>query len=240
MSPLTGLYERAYLPACSVEDTSVLVQRTIEGVPGAWSALQALIEPTIVQIVRRHRDLRRKGLADQPDDVSEVRTAALERLARNGFQNLRNFVEQTAERPRSESFDSWLYGVVDFAIRDHLRKRFGRAPKLPSTEASRPQPSKRDLQSQAGRLDDEGEDPQRGLLEVVSVTTRLTLGEILAFIHSTFSPAEVNAIQLYYVDGSGYEDIAVALSLRDAKEAEQLIRRLNARLRHRFLPRTKV
>jgi DNA-directed RNA polymerase specialized sigma24 family protein len=220
----------------SVEDTSVLVRRTVDGVPGAWPALQALLEPAIAQIVKRHRDLRRKGL-DRPDDVAEVRTASLERLARNDFQNLRKFLEQVAEHPRSESFDAWLYGVVDFAVRDHLRKRYGRAPKLPSTDASRPQPSKRELQSQAGRLDDESEDPQRSLLEVVSVTTRLTLVEIFAFIADTFSPAEVTAIQLYYVDGNGFAEIADALALPDAKHAEQLIRRLNARLRHRFVPR---
>lgn len=67
-------------------------------------------------------------------------------------------------------------------------------------------PSRRDLQSHAGRIDDE---PERNLLSVVGVTTRLTVAEIMAFIAKTFSPDEVRAVQLYYVDGHGYDAIAV-------------------------------
>src|SRR5688572_3720489 len=181
----------------------------------------------IVRIALRHRDLRRKGLAEQADEIADVRTSALVRLAANGFHNLRNFVEHSAQAARPESFEAWIYGVVDFAIRDHLRKRFGRAPRAAEVAAGGLLPSKRDLQSHAGRIDDE---PERNLLSVVGVTTRLTVAEIMAFIAKTFSPDEVRAVQLYYVDGHGYDAIANALALRDAKDAEQVIRRLNARL----------
>ena len=221
------------VPQARVEDTLKLVERVLAGELAAWTLLQAELDPLIVRMVRRHRDMRRKGLAEQVDDVAEVRTAVLERLAAHDFQNLRNFTARKLEGERADSFEGWLYGVVDFAIRDHLRKRFGRAPKVPAAQGGGVQPSKRDLQSHAGRLDLE---PERNLLSVVGVTTRLTLAEVLAFITESFTPEEVKAVQLYYLEGQGYAEIAGALALSDAKQAEQLVRRLNARLRYRFAP----
>ncbi|HKU38439.1 MAG TPA: hypothetical protein VJR89_09840 [Polyangiales bacterium] len=215
-----------------MQDTLQLVQRTVGGDTQAWSALQAQLDSMILRMARHHRDLRRKGLADREDDLAEVRTAALERLATNDFHNLRSFVERSADAPQASSFESWVYGVVDFAVRDHLRKRFGRAPKLTAAQTGRPQPSKRDLQSQAGRWDDE---PDRNLLTAAGITTRLTVAQILAFIANAFTAEEVRAVQLYYVDGRSYEEIASELALPDAKQAEQLMRRLNARLRYRFV-----
>jgi DNA-directed RNA polymerase specialized sigma24 family protein len=215
-----------------VEDTLKLVARVLEGELEAWTALQAALDPLIVRMVRRHRDMRRKGLAEQADDIAEVRTAVLERLAAHNFQNLRTFTARL-DAERSESLEGWLYGVVDYAIRDHLRKRFGRAPKLPAAQGGGVQPSKRDLQSYAGRLEP---DSERDLMSVAGVTTRLTLAEVLKFITETFAPDEVKAVQLYYMEGQGYPEIAGALALADAKQAEQLIRKLNARLRYRFSP----
>ena len=174
--------------------------------------------------------MRRKGLANQADDVADVRTAALERLANHNFQNLRNFIAHSSGSQRPDSLEAWRYGVVDYAIRDHLRKRFGRAPKRPAAHGN-VQPSKRDLQSHAGRLDTE---PARDLLSEMGVTTRLTLAEVRAFIVQSFSPEEIRAVELYYSQGQDYAELARALSLPTPKQAEQLIRRINARLRYRF------
>jgi RNA polymerase sigma factor (sigma-70 family) len=216
-----------------VDDTLKLVQQTIDGDIAAWTALQTLLEPTIVRIARRHQGLRRKGLAEQVDDIAEVRTSALQRLKANGFHNLRNFMERNAQSAQGESFDSWLYGVVDFAIRDHLRQRYGRAPKVPAAQGGGVQPSKRDLGSRAGRLDDE---PERSLITAAGVTAHLTVAEILAFIAENFSESEAKAMRLHYLEGRSYAEVASELELSDAKRAEQLIRRLNARLRYRFAP----
>lgn len=217
-----------------MEDTQKLLESTVQGDTASWVALQAELEPVITRMARRHRDLRRRGLGEQPDDIAEVRTASLERLAAHDFRNLRDFLARRAQLSQPESFESWLYGVVDFAVRDHLRKRYGRAPKVTAAEGGGVQPSKRDLQSLAGRWDDE---PERKLLEGLGVTTRLTMAEIAAFIAESFSADEAAAIRLYYVEGQTYPEIASALSLQDSREAEQLIRRLNARLRYRFAPR---
>jgi RNA polymerase sigma factor (sigma-70 family) len=215
-----------------VDETLKLVRKTIDGDVAAWTALQSVLDPVISRIARRHQNLRRKGLADQVDDIADVRASALERLKNNEFHNLRSFMERHAEA-QAESFDSWLYGVVDYAIRDHLRQRFGRAPKLPAALGGGVQPSKRDLGSRAGRLDDE---PERALLTAAGVTTHLAIAEILAFIGENFSADEATAIRLHYLESRSYEEIASSLGLRDSKQAEQLIRRLNARLRYRFAP----
>jgi DNA-directed RNA polymerase specialized sigma24 family protein len=219
-----------------VDDTLKLVQKTIDGDTAAWTALQMLLDPTIVRIARRHQGLRRKGLADQVDDIAEVRASSLQRLKANSFHNLRSFMERHAESAQGESFDAWLYGVVDFAIREHLRQRFGRAPKVPAAEGGGVQPSKRDLGSRAGRLDDE---PERNLLTAAGVTTHLAVAEILGFIAENFSEDEAKAMRLHYLEGRSYAEIATELELRDAKQAEQLIRRLNARLRYRFAPQNE-
>ena len=218
-------------PSYTVDDAKSRVQRILQGDLTAWTELQTEIEPVILRIARRHKSLRNKQLADKPDDLADVRTAALERLAQKDFQNLRNFSERDANNENPESFESWLYGVVDYAIRDHLRKRFGRAPKVPSAQSGAVQPSKRDLQSRAGRLDDQ---PEHALLTAAGVTTRLTVAEVMAFVASAFTEQEAGAIRFYYLEGRAYEDIAQELALDDAKQAEQLIRRLNARLRYRF------
>jgi hypothetical protein len=209
-----------------------LVRGTLAGEPSAWPALQAALLPTVQAIARGHRSMRAKGLAMQPDDVAEVVASTFERLARDDFQNLRRFLERSEQSEGADSFDSWLYGAVDFVVREHLRRRFGRAPRRDATP-QRPQPSKRDLQSHAGRLEDGELD--RMLLSQVGMTTRLTAAQIFAHIERDFAPAEAQALRMYFQQDASFDEVAQALSLADAREAERLIRRLNARLRYRFL-----
>lgn len=217
-----------------MEDLEELVRRTLAHEPGAWPALQAAAQPLILSIARGHRGLRAKGLSTAPDDLAEVVAATLERLARSDFANLRRFTSHAADARGSDgaSFHGWLYGIVDFVIREHLRRRFGRAPTA-AAKAERPQPSKRDLQSRAGRLDDGELD--RLLLTQVGMTARLTVAQIFAYIQRDFAPDEARALRMYFSDDAGFDDIAAALGLADAKEADKLIRRLNARLRYKFL-----
>jgi DNA-directed RNA polymerase specialized sigma24 family protein len=215
-----------------MSDLHQLVQRTVAGEAAAWAALQVAVVPTVQAITRAHRGMRSKGLAAQPDDVAEVVTVTLERLARDNFQNLRRFCERSEQAGQPDSFDAWLYGTVDFVVREHLRRRFGRAPKQ-EAKAERPLPSKRDLQSHAGRLDDGELD--RMLLSQLGMTMRLTAAQIFAHIERDFTPDEARALRMYYSEDAGFEEIAEALALADAKAAERLIRRLNARLRYRFL-----
>jgi hypothetical protein len=216
-----------------MDDLEQLVRRTVAGDRDAWQALQAALDPMIETIARRHSELRGKGLAALPDDVAEVKLASLERLARADFQNLKRFLDRRAADPEpSDSFDAWVYGAVDFAIREHLRKRYGRAPKLAASESPSRQLSKRELHSQAVRLDDL--EIERSFLNTIGMTARLTVAQIFKHIDHDFTADEARVMHLYYEEDRGFDEIARLLGLTDDKSVERMVRRLNGRLRYRF------
>lgn len=205
----------------------------VKGEAGAWLALQQAILPLVVGILRTHRSMRRRGLHLIADDVQEVTTATLERLSRADYRNLRRYVEQLERAAQTvQSFDSWLYGAVDYAIRDHLRLRYGRAPKRSEDDERAPCPSKRDVNTNASGLSDLIE--QKQLAQTMGITKNITAAEIFAYALHHFAGHELQALHLHYVEDCDFDVIARALSLPDANEAQKLIRRLNARLRHRF------
>ena len=82
-----------------------------------------------------------------------------------------------------QSFDSWLYGAVEFVIRDHVRKRYGRTPRTLRVDG--PRPTKRDINSHAGPLEEERFDAT--YLRQLGMTARLTLAEIFAYVDETFT-----------------------------------------------------
>jgi hypothetical protein len=205
-----------------------LVDRVVSGDTAAWHALLTQIVPQIEAIARSHQAMRSRRLATHADELAEVSTAVLGRLSQADYQNLRRYCEQR-KLARPQAFESWLYGATDFAIREHLRSRYGRAPR---SAESVPAPSKRELNTEAGRLEDEqlGLSLQRAL----GITTRLNLAVILKYMADHFSELEHAAMRLYYAEDSGFVEIAEALSLSNEVEAAKLVRRLNARLRHHF------
>lgn len=180
--------------------------------------------------------MRRRGLSGLVDDVADVRTAVLARLARSEFDNLRRYLAQRSLTARPQSFDSWLYGTVDYAIREHLRQRYGRAAKPPlegrPDESAPHTPTKRELNTQA-ELWDENVASWSGL-GALGVTTKLSVASILRYMEQQFSARERDAMYLHYAEDQSFAAIAERLGMRDGREAEKLIRRLNARLRHRF------
>ncbi len=210
-----------------------LVRAAVAGQGASWDELVRAIAPRVERLARAHRDMKARGLAARDDDVAEIVTATLERLARDGMRNLARFLAQleAAAPSRPQSFDSWLYGAVDFAIREHVRRRYGRAP-APRVEGAALQPSKRELHTNAERFEHEPLDP--AYVRALSVTKKLALAEIFAYIDSEFEASEARALRLYYGEERSFEEIAAALGLRDAKAADKLVRRLNARLRHHF------
>lgn len=215
------------------QTSDALVRAVVAGDQAAWCELAAALTSQIAAIARSHPGMRKRGLAQSCDDVAEVTTATLERLARDGYRNLSRFLEQRdqSDRTRTQSFDSWLYGATDFVIREHLRKRFGRAPK-PSLDPLSPQPSRRDLVSNAEPIEEA--QLARSSARLLGVTAQLTLAQVFAYIAAEFDSTEARAMRLYYQDECSFEAIAAALDLGCARDAEKLIRRLNARLRHRF------
>jgi hypothetical protein len=220
-----------------------ILERVLVGDRNAWRELQTSIEPKIVALARRHRSLRTRGLAKLPDDVREVTLASLELLARADFRNLRQFIEHAGELVATEeagaqAFDHWLRNAVDYVVREHVRQRYGRAPKPSDRDSGLHRLAKRDLQTLADRIDDP--EHARALLRSVSMTNHLTVAEILAFIDDEFEPAEARAIRMYFLEGSSPLEIAAALELADEKQASRLIHALTARLRYHFATKNQL
>lgn len=69
----------------------------------------------------------------------------------------------------------------------------------------------------------------------MSVTTRLTLDEIVTYIDVNFTAVEARALHMYFMQDRNLDEIARTLDLPDTKSAERLVRRLVARLRYRFI-----
>lgn len=212
-----------------------LARAVVSGSEEAWCAFQLEVMKRSELIVRGHGAMQRRGLHVLVDDVAEVQTATLERLWRNDFRALRRYfaaVDELQAEAR-QSFDSWLHGAVDFTVREHLRQRYGRAPK-PSDQPSDTgvKPSKRDLNTNAGELSDTTE--RRALLHTLGMTRKLEARALLAHAELSFVADEREAFRLHYVEDLDFAEIAQRLGLADAKAADKLIRRLNARLRYRF------
>jgi DNA-directed RNA polymerase specialized sigma24 family protein len=183
-------------------------------------------------MARKHRSLHAKRLTGA-DDVSEVLTATLERLRRDEFRNLKQYLDQQVGLgpDAAQSFDSWLYGALDYTVREYLRRRYGRAPKtLPE---GHPLPSKRDLGTNAVRIPT-GVDLAADDAPAMGVTAQLTLGQIFGIVDSEFEPCEARALRMYYGEEKNFAEIAAELGLESAQAADKLVRRLNARLRYRL------
>ena len=217
------------------DNTLSIIRDAVAGDVHAWQQLIESVAQQLSTLARANRSLRAKGLVNQ-DDVNEVVTLTLERLRKNNFRNLRQFLEQCdrAETEAGRSFDAWLYGAVNLTVREHMRQRYGRAPARSSEPANAPERvllSKRDVGSTAGRLTELDEQSGQVLPEI---TTRLTLAEILTAIQEDFSAEEALAVRMYYGEELSYSELAGRLELVSADAAEKLIRRLKARLRYRF------
>jgi DNA-directed RNA polymerase specialized sigma24 family protein len=213
-----------------------LLRATLAGELSAWRSLQAALEPRIHAIVRRSPKARAWHFASSTDDIRDITVAAFERLSRNGFRNLRCYHERATQAScvRNTTFDSWLHGAVEYAILDHIRKRFGRSPQQPRSAADSPLPSRprrallRD-QEHLFVVDDPG-----FRAASVAITQRLLAKQVLAHVARSFSLQEAAAVRMYYLEDSELDEIARALRLPDAAAANRMIRKLNARLRYHF------
>jgi DNA-directed RNA polymerase specialized sigma24 family protein len=207
-----------------------LVRRTVAGDGAAWRSLSERVVPEIQRMARAHSGLRGRNLGTA-DEIAEVLTAALERLARDNYRNLSRYLAQR-KLASPQSFDSWLYGAVDFTVREHLRVRFGRVQRQGLTGAAQPQPSKRDLASQAERVDEDR--LRHSVARALSITDELELAKLVEYMNANFAPQELLAMRLYYGEDKSLPELALLLDLEDESAANKLLRRLNARLRHRF------
>ncbi len=240
-------------------ELTALVQRLVDTrEQDAWRALMVKVAPRIEGWARGSRLLKRCRLAGD-DDARAVMVAVLERLAASDYENLRMFLahrdpappapdlvadvirlgkldaedgdlDDGAEANEGTPLRAWMLRLVDFTSRDHVRKRLGWGQRDGA-------PSKRDLHSDAGTLDDHPEPAARP-----PMTDRLTVSKLVAEVsqHIDTFPAEMRTAVIMWLDDADPSEIAARLDLPDASRAKALIRAGQARLRERFRGRSPV
>ncbi len=232
------------------------VARVIEGDRAAWRALLIDVAPRIEDWARNSFVLRRCRLAGD-DDARTVMVDVLERLAADDHANLRRFVARQAPAVHDDDtllgelvklgkldddaaaaaddatgtpLRAWLLHLVDFAARDHVRRRLG--------WASAPgEPSKRDLHTDASPLDVAPEPASRP-----PMTDRLTVQQLVGEVNehvATFPDDMQRALRLW-LDDAEFAEIARELGLPGAERARALVRAAQARLRDRFRGRSPL
>lgn len=210
----------------------------------AWQALLGRIGPHVEAWSRRSPILRQARL-DTPDDARAVLVAVFERLAADGFANLRLYrsrrpppvgegdvVDALARLGDGEDaaagdttpLEAWLRTLTRYVERDHVRRRLGAG-------ASH---DKRGVTTDAAPL------PTSGIAgERPPVTDTLAMAAVLAEVRAyiaTFPDAMRQALERW-LDDTGFDDIAAELALPDAARARALVRAAQARLRERFRER---
>jgi hypothetical protein len=185
--------------------------------------------------------------------------SVLERLAANDHANLRAFQKREArdaeetndkdelceqlerlgrleddEPPARDGADApakaWLLRLVDYAARDHVRRRFGWGQAGDG-------PTKRDLHSDAMPLDTGAEVGVRP-----PMTDRLTVSKLVDEVRAYMAsfPVAMQSALALWLDDRGFDEIAAELSLADAEKARALVRAGQARLRERFRGRAPL
>jgi hypothetical protein len=232
-----------------------LVLGVVHGDRAAWFELTLHIEAWVEVHVPRHWRMRKARLARSEDDVRDVLLAALERVERDDFRALRQYLERkqrevpdvrvvTSEGLAALSFARWLAGLVDFAIRDHVRKRYGRAQRsrVPRAHAASnagqedeptalPVFTKRSLHSWAVHPT-ETESGQYGST-TSGLSRLLTARSILRYASEVFDPRELRFFERYLEHGT-FDELAQEFALAGPELARAEVRRLKERLRARF------
>lgn len=222
-----------------------LVLGVVHGDRAAWFELTLHIEEWVEAHVPRHWRMRKARLTGSPDDVRDVLLETLERVDRDDFRALRQYlarkqeevpdVRSAAPEPTGDlTFAGWLAGLVDFAIRDHVRKRYGRAParSTSETEPSEPQiQTKRSLHSWAVHPS-ESQSGQFGSA-APGLSRLLTARSILSYAGEVFDAREL-AFFGRYLEQATFEELADEFALARPELARAEVRRLKERLRARF------
>jgi DNA-directed RNA polymerase specialized sigma24 family protein len=228
-----------------------LVLGVLHGDRAAWFELTLHIDAWIEDHVPQHWRMRKARLARSEDDVRDILVATLERIDRDDFRALREYLERkqravpdvraSHEGQAEVSFASWLAGIVDFAIRDHVRKRYGRRPSLHTHAASNadqdndraalPVLSKRSLHSWAVHPTD----TQSGQFGSAAsgLSRLLTARSILRYASEAFDTRELSFFQRY-LEHATFDELAQEFALANPELARAEVRRLKERLRARF------
>ena len=206
----------------AVEDDELesLVTRAAANDELAWQQLWAAIEPPLSRIVAQPRFLGRLG--QREDDRRNIVVAVMARLKEKNFNRLHMYLDARKQNPRLR-FLSWLRVVAKRVGIDYMRAHPDYVRRHDS-DASKP-----------GQWVDAGTLPPASELrgERPPVTNRGTARELLQYAAGAIPEDQQRALEMWTHDES-FEDIARALGLAKASEAERVVRAAIERLRRRF------
>ena len=223
----------------------------------AWRELLVAVSPHVEKWASQSRLLRRWRLTS-PDEAREVLVLSIERLMRGDYTNLRAFLarpDQGPERARADAdsiaelsqlldiadeheqhaddvvgtpLRAWLKRLVDFAIRDHLYARLGRADSKRAAEGR----TKRDAHTDAKPIETGDIGAMRPPM-TDALTLRKIAQQVEAYAEERLSPEQWRAVRMRRDDAS-FEEIAAELALSSAEDARKLVRSGIERLRSHF------
>lgn len=201
-------------------ELETLVTRAAAQDEAAWQRLWAVIEPPLSRIIAQPRFLGRLG--QREDDRRNIVVAVMGRLRADGFGRLRLYLDARRANPRLR-FLSWLRVVAKRVGIDYLRAHPDYVRRH-DEDASRP-----------GQWVDAGTLPPASQIfgERPPVTNRGTARELLAFAAGAIPDEQRRALELW-AQSESFDDIARALGLASAAEAERTVRAAIERLRRRF------
>jgi DNA-directed RNA polymerase specialized sigma24 family protein len=202
------------------EEIERLVDGAAAGDEAAWQRLWAAIEPPLSRIIAQPRFLGRLG--QREDDRRNIVVAVMARLRADGFHRLRLYLEARESNPRLR-FLSWLRVVSKRVGIDYLR--------------SHPDYVRRhdDGASRPGEWVDAKTLPPASQIagERPPITNRGTARELLRFAEGAIPEEQRRALELW-TQSESFEDIARAVGLTGAAEAERVVRAAIERLRRKF------
>jgi len=186
----------------------------------AWQSLWAAIESPLSRIIAQPRFLGRLG--QREDDRRNIVVAVMARLRASSFGRLRQYLDAKTQNPRLR-FMSWLRVVAKRVGIDYMRAHPDYVRRH-DANASRP-----------GAWVDAGTLPPASQLvgDRPPVTNRGTARELLAYAAGVIPDEQRRALELW-AQSETFEDIARALDLASAREAERTVRAVLERLRRKF------
>lgn len=197
-----------------------LARRAAAGDETAWALLLQEVWPFLVRTVGTSRSMGR--LAKSEDHIRNVVTAVVDKLGSSERRGLGLYVPWR-ERNTGKTFEDWLRIVTANAVRDYVRHEAGDAL---SREQAVPS-IKRFLNEfrTSPALESLGVRPP--------ITATQTAQQLLRFAERKLPPEQLEALRLW-LDGAGYDEIAMDIPAADAEAARKLVRAAVGTLRRHF------
>lgn len=202
------------------EEIETLVAAAAAADELGWKGLWAAIEPLLLRIIAQPQFLGRLG--QREDDRRNIVVAVMARLRADRFHRLQLYLEARRANPRLR-FISWLRVVAKRVGIDYLRGH-QEYVRRHDEDASTP-----------GHWVETGTLPPASQLfgERPPVTNRGTARELLRYAEGAIPDDQRRALELW-AQSESFAEIARALELGSASEAERMVRAAIERLRRRF------